>query len=519
MVRQSASKNHLIFEGGATLAATNTMNSSSSNNDMNKYILKPTPPGHGRVTKLAITLSILTIISLIIRESWNFQEKMKSMVIRGGADLERTSLSHFSTTTTTETATMRTAMNNLITTDDERDADISETFLKEIAMSVKDECEDDTSTDEREELKKGTEFSSRSSSDSASNTHTFVFQEKEPKAVAKIKVLVTGGAGFIGSRLVKELLRVGYDVVVLDNLSTGNIKFLSKKATFVRGDCRQFETVLKTIEEHDPLIVFHLAAQSKVLPSLKKGVDYVQFSLEQNVLATENVLKAIVQTRENRKKNATQPKQKNLQRGVMKFIYTGSSTFYGNDLKSLPFRETSQMNILQHTTKSTSPYAITKAMGETVVKLYSETYNVPTIVLRLFMVFGPNEPSEGLDGVVTGKFLRQFKENTNLRIEGSGNHFRDFIHVDDVARAFVLAAQSSPALNGHVFNIGSGKAKTINQIATLIQPDERKLEHVEKREHDLIGTLASTCKARKELGFRAKLDIEDWINSQKKNSL
>ena len=121
--------------------------------------------------------------------------------------------------------------------------------------------------------------------------------EKEPKPVAKTKALVTGGAGFIGSRLVKELLRVGYDVVVLDNMSTGKESFLAKKATLVRGDCRDYETVFKTIEEHEPFVVFHLAAQSKVLPSLKKGVDFVQFSIEQNVLATENVLKAIVQTR------------------------------------------------------------------------------------------------------------------------------------------------------------------------------------------------------------------------------
>jgi len=481
-MRQSLSKGDITY--------TTAASSSSSADD--KYILKPIPSGHGRVTKLAIALSLLTVASLIVRESWNFQEFTRNSVGKFGSGSFKEGQEYFRLLDTDH-------MDNYI--EDGEDA------LRETAERVKDACE-----------------------------YTHEQYEKEPKPVAKTKALVTGGAGFIGSRLVKELLRVGYDVVVLDNMSTGKESFLAKKATLVRGDCRDYETVFKTIEEHEPFVVFHLAAQSKVLPSLKKGVDFVQFSIEQNVLATENVLKAIVQTRHassdsgDGSANAKYVDKKNQPsglhhpqhhkarksfKGVQKFVYAGSSTFYGNNLRNLPFQENSKYNVLQHKTASTSPYATTKAMGETIVKLYSESYHVPTIILRLFMVFGPNEPSEGLDGVVTGKFLKQFKANEDLKIEGSGNHFRDFVHVDDVARAFVLAAQSSIEQNGHVFNVGSGKLKTINEIAELVQPDEKKRTHVAKRKNDLIGTLASTCEAKKQLGFVAKLDIEDWVLSQK----
>ena len=440
-----------------------------------KYILKPIPSGHGRVTKFAIALSLLTVASLIVRESWNFQEVMRNTGdvdgFNNNAMKER------------QEADFRLFDHNNM---EDPSFEDGESLLRETAERVKDACE-----------------------------YTHEQYEKEPKPVAKIKALVTGGAGFIGSRLVKELLRVGYDVIVLDNLSTGKESFVAKKATLVRGDCRDYETVFKTFEEHEPFVVFHLAAQSKVLPSLRNGVDFVRFSIEQNVLATENVLKAIVRTRH----HPQHLKGRKSSKGVQKFVYAGSSTFYGNNLKNLPFQENSMQNVLQQETTSTSPYATTKAMGETVVKLYSDSYHVPTIILRLFMVYGPNEPSEGLDGVVTGKFLKQFQTNENLQIEGSGNHFRDFVHVDDVARAFVLAAQSSTEQNGRVFNVGSGKLKTINEIAEYVQPDEKKRIHVGKRENDLIGTLASTCEAKKQLGFVAKLDIEDWIVSQKSKVL
>jgi len=482
-MRQSLSKGDIYTAAG------------SGNSADDKYILKPIPSGHGRVTKLAITLSLLTVASLIVRESMNFQEVLRN----GGVGQQVVDFK-------SKSNGMKEGQPEYFRLFDSNGMDDyienGEESLRETAERVKDACE-----------------------------YTHEHYEKEPKPVAKTKALVTGGAGFIGSRLVKELLRVGYDVVVLDNMSTGKESFLSKKAALVRGDCRDYDTVYKTIEEHEPVVVFHLAAQSKVLPSLKKGVDFVQFSIEQNVLATENVLKAIVQTRAvsdsyngptNSKKkqhlgmNGHQnDKARKSFKGVQKFIYAGSSTFYGNSLRNLPFQENSKYNVLQQKTASTSPYATTKAMGETIVKLYSESYHVPTIILRLFMVFGPNEPSEGLDGVVTGKFLKQFRANEDLKIEGSGNHFRDFVHVDDVARAFVLAAQSSTEQNGRVFNVGSGKLKTINEIAELIQPDEKKRIHVAERKNDLIGTLASTCEAKEHLGFVAKLGIEDWVISQK----
>eukprot|EP00397_Hematodinium_sp_SG-2012_P068834 GEMP01114161.1.p1 GENE.GEMP01114161.1~~GEMP01114161.1.p1 ORF type:complete len:177 (+),score=43.80 GEMP01114161.1:109-639(+) len=168
--------------------------------------------------------------------------------------------------------------------------------------------------------------------------------------------------------------------------------------------------------------VFHLAAASKVLPSLTNA-SMATFNVYQNAIGTAKVLEVAAQTA-----------------SVKKVVYAGSSTYYGN--QDVPFHEEDPF-------VPTSPYAASKYMGELQLLTYDELYDIPTLILRYFMVYGPRNPSTGPYGVVTGKFVANVLKNETLRIEGTGLHNRDFIHVDDVARANILALQMEPATKGH----------------------------------------------------------------------
>jgi nucleoside-diphosphate-sugar epimerase len=306
---------------------------------------------------------------------------------------------------------------------------------------------------------------------------------REPiKETANRLALVTGGAGFIGSTLCELLLSLGFRVRVLDNLSTGDRSFVpvSDALEFVDGDVREYDVVVKAME--GARFVFHLAAMSKVEPSLSDP-EMMRYCLDVNALGTENVMRAaLVETRKAKDSK-------------IKVVYAASSTHYGN--QRTPFHE-SFPEILS------SPYAHSKRSGESVVLLYDKLHDVPSISLRLFMVYGKREPSDGAYRVVTGTFLKQFSNDQALTIEGDGSHFRDFVHVADVARAFVMAAQSEKA-RGVSVNVGSGKAVTIKQVADLIDPHHQR--RVAAREHDLVGTLADTCAAKRVLGFEAKRDF------------
>lgn len=286
-------------------------------------------------------------------------------------------------------------------------------------------------------------------------------------------VLVTGGSGFIGSHTVSQLLELGYNVRVFDNLETGNLQFLDlrhPRLDFQYGDIMQKEAIRKAMQGVTGVI--HLAAASKVLPSLKSP-KMATFNIERNAVGTSNVLEIANETKL-----------------VKKIVYAASSTFYGN--QQIPFDETDSF-------RPTSPYAASKYMGELQMITNDALYNIPTVSLRFFMVYGPRNPSTGAYAVVTGKFLQNYVQDKNLVIEGTGRNFRDFIHVKDVARACILGLQKS--VRGVIINVGSGEAHSIKEVADLVSP---KQEHVAARPHDLQGTLASTCKAKELLGFEAK---------------
>jgi len=221
--------------------------------------------------------------------------------------------------------------------------------------------------------------------------------------------------------------------------------------------------------------IFHLAAASKVLPSLKDP-GMAAFNYERNAVGTSRVLQVANETLR-----------------VRKIVYAASSTYYGN--QPVPFTETDPF-------MPTSPYAASKYMGELEMLTHDQLYHLDTLALRFFMVYGPRNPSQGAYAIVTGKFLGRLRENMPLIIEGNGRNFRDFIHVEDIARALILGYQSKA--HGKVINVGSGKAYSVKEVANLVSLDQ---EHVAARPNDLLGTLADTCLAKRLLHFEARHDF------------
>ena len=302
-------------------------------------------------------------------------------------------------------------------------------------------------------------------------------------------VLVTGGSGFIGSHLVELLLGLGYAVRVLDNFSTGDAGYLPLRGRanleVVYGDIRDKAALREAVK--GVVGVFHLAAMSKVKPSLSDP-SIATYAVETNALGTANLLEAAA-----------------AEGNVSKIVYAASSTFYGN--QPTPHEETASFS-------PSSPYAATKYQGELEMLTWDRVYALPTINLRFFMVYGPRQPTTGAYAIVTGIFAEQKKQGVPLTVEGSGDHFRDFVHVRDVARGLVMAFQH-PSLRATAVNLGSGRAVCIHELADMVSSNQ---EHLPPRPYDLEGTLADTCRAKQLLNFEAKEDfastMRDLIDSQ-----
>jgi nucleoside-diphosphate-sugar epimerase len=222
---------------------------------------------------------------------------------------------------------------------------------------------------------------------------------------------------------------------------------------------------------------------SKVAPSLGDPT-MATFCVHQNSLGTSVVLQEAIRAK------------------VEKIVYSASSTFYG-DTTTFPFAEDIPF-------RPSSPYATSKYEGELLMSTFEKVFGIATLSLRFFMVYGPRQPDAGAYAIVTGKFFASAARGDALTIEGDGRQFRDFIHVKDVARACVLALQSSA--RGIVINIGSGLGTTIQEVADLIFD---KQTYVAPRRHDLPGTLADTRRAEQVLQFRAVSSFRESILSLK----
>ena len=295
------------------------------------------------------------------------------------------------------------------------------------------------------------------------------------------KVLVTGGAGFIGSHLVDKLIEEGFEVVVIDNLSTGNKNNLNKKAEFYKLSITDFKKIRPLFKGVD--YVFHLAAIPRVPISVKDPVG----TSKTNILGTINVFKASLDAK------------------VKRVIFSSSSSVYGNQSK-LPLVETMKPNPM-------SPYGLQKLVGEQFAKLFTELYNLPVVSLRYFNVYGPNIDFNSDYSLVLGKFLRQKAKNKPLTIYGTGKQTRAFCYVDDVVQANIKAMRSRKIKGGEVINIGSENSYSVNYLAELIGGEK---VYLPPRLGDPMHTKANIEMAKKLLNWKPKVSFKQGVEKTKK---
>lgn len=296
-----------------------------------------------------------------------------------------------------------------------------------------------------------------------------------------MKSLVTGGAGFIGSHIVDQLLELNHEVIVIDNEYSDNDHFnWNEKAKNYKLDIADYESTRELYEGVD--YVFHTAAEARIGPAIENPINAMYI----NALGTCTVLQCAREA------------------GVKRVMYSSTSAAYG--LNPSPNVETQPDDCL-------NPYSVSKVSGEKLCKMYTDLYGLPTIVFRYFNVYGPRAPRRGQYAPVTGIFLRQKESGEPLTIVGDGHQQRDFIHVSDVANANIMAATTDidSEYYGQVFNVGTGSNFSIKKIAKLISND---FVHLPPRPGEARTSLAVNTKLKKVFGWEPKIKLEDWIAEQ-----
>ncbi len=301
----------------------------------------------------------------------------------------------------------------------------------------------------------------------------------------KKKVVVTGGAGFIGSHLVELLLQQNHEVTVIDNFSTGrpeNLEHLKENP-----DLKLIYADITDLEKIEPLFagkdwVFHLAALADIVPSIENPFDYHK----SNVDGTVNVLQASVKN------------------NIKKFLYAASSSCYGiPDVYPTP--ETTETN-------PQYPYALTKYLAEQYVMHWGKVYKLPVVSLRLFNVYGTRSRTSGTYGAMFGVFLAQKLAGKPFTLVGDGTQARDFTYVTDVADAFYTAAKSN--VSNEIMNVGSGNTYSVNKIIDLLGGEK---VYIPKRPGEPDCTFADISKIRNLLSWEPKVSIEDGIKKLLEN--
>ena len=295
-------------------------------------------------------------------------------------------------------------------------------------------------------------------------------------------VLVTGGAGFIGSHIVDRLISSGYSVRVLDDLSTGKLSNISVhvksgKVDFVKGNVRDASTVKTVVKDVDASI--HLVA----ITSVPFSVENPNETFETNVAGTLNLLSSCAEE------------------GVCKLILVSSCAVYG-DPESLPVDE-------QHPANPISPYAESKLAAEKFCLGFHEKSLIKSVVLRLFNVYGPRQTVNDYSGVIT-RFLERCKQRLPLIIYGDGTQTRDFINVQDVVEAVLKSLENKDA-EGEVFNVGSGKPTSINELARIILEPSRvtiPISYESPRVGDIKNSYADISKAEALLEYKPKFSLK-----------
>jgi len=290
-----------------------------------------------------------------------------------------------------------------------------------------------------------------------------------------MKSLVTGGAGFVGTNLIKRLLKDGHEVVSVDNYSTG------KKENHQEG-CRYHDFDLSSShtlgiyvdhgsypqwrdDEYD--VIFHLAALARIQPSLKSP----HKALFNNFVSTLNILEYARQN-------------------DIRFVYAGSSSVHHGLYES--------------------PYAWSKFSGEDLCKLYSNVYDMDTSICRFYNVYGPHQIEDGTYATLLGIFQKQYREGKPLTIVGTGEQRRDFTHIDDIVDGLIKC--SKQPFKGEIFELGSGVNFSINEIADMFGKDY-SIEYIEKRSGEYDVTLCDYTLANKVLRWKPTRNVKDYIQS------
>ena len=296
------------------------------------------------------------------------------------------------------------------------------------------------------------------------------------------KVLVTGGAGFIGSHLTEALVQRGDDVVVVDNLATGRLDNLSAvrdRICFIEADVSDPNACQRVVEGCE--VVFHHAA----IPSVERSLDKPLESHASGTTATANILWAANQA------------------GVRRVIFAASAAAYGLS-ETLPHHESMLPDSL-------SPYAATKVAGEYYLRAFAVGLGMDTVSLRYFNVFGPRQNPNSPYSAVIARFIERMSAGEPPVIYGDGNQTRDFIYIDDVVQAHLLAADVTTPLQGEVLNVGCGQRISINQ---LVQEINRILGtdltpiYQEPRAGEVLHSQADISKIKGLLGFEPKVSLK-----------
>ena len=295
-----------------------------------------------------------------------------------------------------------------------------------------------------------------------------------------MKALVTGGAGFIGSNLVDRLVDMNWEVVVIDNETADcNEKFYwNSKADNHKLDICDYEFTRDLYDKVD--YVFHLAAESRLQPAIENPINAVN----KNAVGTCIVLQCAREA------------------GVKKVIYSSTSSAYG--LNKFPNVETDPNDCL-------NPYSVSKVSGEELCKMYTNLYGLKTIIFRYFNVYGERSPTTGQYAPVIGIFLRQRNVGESLTIVGDGLQRRDFVHVQDVVSANIIAAtkEIGEKYYGQIYNVGNAFNYSINEIAHMISD---KHINILIRDGEARTTLADNNKIKTVFGWKPKVNLKEWIS-------
>ena len=295
-----------------------------------------------------------------------------------------------------------------------------------------------------------------------------------------MRTLITGGAGFIGSKLVDFLVSEGHDVTIIDNSpeNKGPNRLMNPNVRNEPLDIRDIDKIEHLFQNID--CVFHMAALISVQESINNPIETSQV----NILGTSNILECCRRS------------------SVSRVVFSSTSAIYESSNTSIS--ETNPKNCL-------SPYATSKICGEELMRLYHNLYGLEVIILRYFNVFGPGQKSDGPYAPVMATFMERSRKSQPLIITGNGLQSRDFVHVSDVVKANYIAATCHKShCNGNVYNVGSGQSFKIIDIAQSIS---KNIVYIPIREGEVLQSTADVTKIKEELGWVPEMDLLMWLQN------